>query len=351
MFNIFYCLLWSTFFLSGVCLWFSIKTYAFYKKHSSSIKNKTHFTIAILAPSPTSFVVNFIRPFTAYIKKYASFEFETIECFHQLDRDLAQEWANFIAEHNVDLVFAIGTISTDIMYNMMKTRQHKIPVISGGAPGTSEPSFETMQATIPFTAVTTHMDWPDKICFLKKIVPHIKTVLIIVRSMDEISRINLQEKNTLTTTLRKLHVAWKMHHAPNIDKTTDLTAELLEGVDLIILSRSSEVLRHTARIAQEAQPFNVPVLSPDTASPEIFIGMSECPERTIGIQCAKYAIEILEDNINPSALPLKEVREKKKVVIYPHNSSPMMAATAIGNLLNETNQINLVLTSGNKSTI
>lgn len=341
---------------TGISLFFLIlqlltKTYHQYRTFCNTNKEKKRFTIAIIAPSMVTFIIDIIRPFSAYIKKYASFEFETIECMHHLDRDQAQAWANFIVEHKVDLILAIGTLSTDIMYHTMKTRQHKIPIISGGAPYSNETSFETMQSTIAFTAVTTHMDWVNKITLLKKIIPHIKTVLIIVRSIDEISRINLQEKNAITATLRKLHITWKMHHAPHMDKSTDLNAELLEGVDIIILSRSSEVLRHTNRIAQEARQFNVPVLAPDITSGDVFIGMSECPERTIGIQCAKYAIEILEDGINPSELPLKEVHEKKKVIIHPHNSSPMMAATVIGNLLNENNQINLMLQSPTKTSI
>ncbi len=324
-------------------LWLMFKVYKVRRHINLAAQVKPHYKIAIFAPSLVHFVLDVIRPFSAYIKKYASFEFEIIECIHHLDRNQAQRWANFMVENNINLILAIGVLSTETIYNTIKLREHKIPIISGGASSAHEPGLETMQNTVPFTAVSTCMDWQYKIALLKKIIPHIKTVLIIVRSMDEISRINLQEKNTLTATLRKMQISWKMHHAPNIEKSTDLTAELLEGVDIIILSRSSEVLRHTTRIAQEAQQFNVPLLSPDISSPDIFIGMSESPERTIGIQCAKYAIEILEDGMNASALPLKEVHEKKKIVIYPHNSSPMMAATVIGNLLTQTNQIHLVL--------
>jgi len=349
MYSLVILLLTSAFLLLFLCIILGIKSYAFYRKAIAQKKNDSHFTVAILTPSLVTFIIDIIRPFTAYIKKYASFEFETIECVHHLDRDQAQEWANFIVENKVDLIFTIGSLSTEVMYHTMKTRQHKIPIISGATAKGHDLPFSTIQSIIPFTAVTTCMGWPEKIILLKKIIPHLKTVLIIMRSIDEVSRTNLQEKNTLTTTLRKLQIAWKMHHAPNIEKETNLTHELLEGVDIILLSRSSEVLRHTSRIAQEAQAFNIPVLAPDIASPTIFIGMSECPERTIGIQCAKYAIEILEDGVNPSTLPLKEIHEKKKVVIYPQNSSPMMAATVIGNLLTETNHIYLALNPETKS--
>lgn len=46
-------------------------------------EKKKRFTIAIMSPSVTMFVAEITRPFIAYIRKYASFEFETIECIHK----------------------------------------------------------------------------------------------------------------------------------------------------------------------------------------------------------------------------------------------------------------------------
>ncbi|MDQ5890406.1 MAG: hypothetical protein QG604_280, partial [Candidatus Dependentiae bacterium] len=237
-----------------------------------------------------------------------------------------------------------GKFSTDVMYNTIKTRHTKIPMISAGVPvGYNDTPPEIMQANTPLTAVSTQLDWPEKIGFLKKILPYAKNVLIIFRSIDEMSHNNLKEKNTITASLRKVHIAWKMHHVSNIEKNSDLSAQLLEGVDIIVLSRSSEILRHASRIASEAAQFNVPVFSSDINCPDVFIAISECPERAIGIQSAKYAIEVLEDGVNASDLPLKEIRDRKKIFIHPHTTSPIIATTAIGNLLSHCNHINITI--------
>jgi ABC-type uncharacterized transport system substrate-binding protein len=303
---------------------------------------RKRLVIAIMIPSTIQVVQEVLRPLIAHIKKYASFEFESIECIHNLNRDQAEEWAHFISESKVDLILSLGKLSTEVMYNTMKTCHAKIPMISVGSPlGHNDIPFETMQKYTQITGVVTQMDWPAKINLLKKILPHIKNVLIVFRSIDEISHSNLKEKNLITTSLRKYHIAWKMHHVPTIEKSTDFTAQLLDNIDIVILSRSSEILKFASRIALEAQKFNIPVLSPDITCPDVFLGISECPERAIGLQSAKYAIEILEDNMCANSLPLKEIKDREKIVLYPHNTSPMIATTAIGNLLTQSNIINL----------
>jgi ABC-type uncharacterized transport system substrate-binding protein len=305
-------------------------------------EKRKRIVIAIMMPDVIQVVQEALRPLIAYIKKYASFEFETLECIHGLNRDRAEKWGQFISESKVDLILALGKFSTEVMYNTMKTAHTKIPILSiGSASGHVETSFETMQQHTQITGVVTPMDWPAKINLLKKILPHVKNVLIVFRSIDEISHNNLKEKNLITTSLRKYHITWKMHHVPKIEKSTELTPQLLENVDIIILSLSSEVLKFASRIALEAQKFNIPILSPDITCPDVFLGISECPERAIGIQSAQYAIEILEDNKCPNSLPLKEIKDREKIVLYPHNTSPMVATTAIGNLLTQSNIIKL----------
>ena len=309
-------------------------------------KKRKRFVIAVLTPSVMSMISEeLIRPFIAHMKKYASFEFEIIECVHSMSREKALEWANYIAENKVDLAVPVGKLSTAAIYGVMKTRHNPTPVISAGVPvGYSEIPPEIMQRTIPFTAVSAHLDWPAKINLLKSILPSIRTVLVIFRSIDEISHSNLKEKNAISAALRRIHVSWKMHHVPNIEKSTDLTPELLEGVDAVILSRSSEILRYAARIAQEVNQYGIPVFSTDINCTESFISISGKSQRAIGIQSARYAIEILEDGINAADLPLKEIDGAKEIVIHPQAASPILTTTAIGNLLNLSNTVKVALT-------
>jgi ABC-type uncharacterized transport system substrate-binding protein len=305
-------------------------------------EKKKRIVIAVMLPNTIKKVLELRCPLIAYLKKYASFEFETIECIHNVNREQAEEWAHFISESKVDLVLAIGTMSTDIMYNTMKTSQVQIPILSIGSPlSNTQTSFDTMQQNAQITGIVTTMGWPAKINLLKRILPHVKNVLIVVRSIDEISHNDLKEKNLITTSLRKHQIAWKMHHAPAIEKSADFNAQLLENVDIIILSLNIEILKYASRIAYEAQKFNTPVFSPDISCPDVFLCVSQCPERTISIQSAKYAIEILEDGMNTSSLPIKEIKEHEKIVLYPRNTSPMIATTAIGNLLTQSNIIHL----------
>jgi len=305
-----------------------------------------HYTIVIIKPSIIPAVGDLARAFTTYMKKYASFEFETIDCVHNLNRDKAQEWVEYAIDCDADLIVAVGLLSSEVAFNSMKMQHHKIPTIAVGSPtGYSAAPVEIMQAATPLTAISSSMKWERKTALLHRLLPRVKNVLIIFRSVDEISHTNLREKNAITASLRKMHISWRMHHVTNIDKSTDLNAQLLEDIDIIILSRSSEILRYSARVAREAQQFNVPVFSSDIACSDVFIGISECPERTMGIQAAKYAIEILEDKAAASSLPLKEINSDTVIVVHPQIASPITAAMVIGNLLNQSNHVALALTS------
>ncbi len=311
-------------------------------------ETREHYTIVVIKPSVIPAIAEVIRPFIAHMKKYASFEFETVDCVHNLNRDKAQEWVNYAIDCKADLILAIGLLSSEVAFNAMKMHHKKIPIISAGSPmGYNVTPFEAMQATTPLTAVCSKMNWERNIALMNRVNPRVKTVLIIYRSVDEISHNNLKEKNAITAALRKMHISWRMHHVPNIDKSTELNTHLLETIDMIVLSRSSEILRYSSRIAREAQQFNVPVFSPDISCPDVFIGITECPERAMGIQSAKYAIEILEDKVSASTLPLKEISSDTMVVIHPQTASPITAAMVIGNFLTQSNHVALSLITPN----
>jgi len=306
-------------------------------------EQRKRLVLAIMSPSALA-TVEYVRPLIAFMKKYAAFEFEILECVHAMDRDRAQEWVHFIAEKKADLIFSLGRLSTDVLYTFMKTQNEKIPIIAAGSPiGYNDVPLEVMQLNVPMTGVSARLDWPKKLAYLKRLLPHIKTVCIVFRSIDEISHSNLKEKNAMTAALRKMQVSWRMHHVSSIEKSSDFSAEALQDIDIVILSRSSSILQYSARIAQEAAQFGVPVFSSDGSCPNIFVGIVESPEREIAIQSAKYAIDILEDGVSTSTLPLKEIRDREQAIIYPHNSSPILATTILGNLLGQSNHIRITL--------
>jgi len=112
---------------------------------------------------------------------------------------------------------------------------------------------------------------------------------------------------------------------------------------MILFSRSSEILRYAPRIAQEAAQYNVPIFSTDITSSEAFLSISSSWQRLAAVQAAQYAIEMLEDGRQASDLPLKNITCGKWIIIRPSTVSPMLATTAIGNLLSVNNYIKMTL--------
>jgi len=305
---------------------------------------KKVFKIAIVTSLPLK-NLGAISSFISYIKKYAAFNFEIIECIHAMDRQKAVDWINFAADSAVHLIVAVGRLSVDTAYTTLKTREHKPQVIGMANPaGFNDTPLELIQSTMPFTAVSMGLNWPEKLAILKKLMPNIKKVLIVFRSVDEISHSNLREKNAIIAGLRKLHISWEMLHIANIEKECGFTKEIMHDVDVVLLSYSSEVMRFAGRICQEAQALGRPVCSINTVLPEIFLSINMTAINThMGRQAAQYTINILEDNIDASKLPLKEINNAQQVILHHKNTDSIRATTIIGNLLAQSNHLSLKL--------
>lgn len=334
----------------GTILGITLRTITRYRSYYDelTIKQK-RFTIAILIPTinrPP--FTSMYSSFVSHLKKYASFEFETLECVAG-DMDTIYKWAEYIASSNVDLIYAAGQPCTQTMYRIMKTRSKKIPIISGGvAESMLDVPFKNMIEAVPFTGSYCQLNWLPKLTILKEIYPQLKRVVVLCRSIDEISHVVLREKNSITSALRKLHVSWEMHHISDIKKGTELTKDILSSTDLVLIPlSSSEIIAHTAIIAEECEKYNIPVFSTDLNNPHIFMGISEPIERLFGTYCAQQAIKILEDGKKASQLEMRHIKGDNSIVIRPQNAAPLTAVTVIGHLLEKSPHVRMVIQNKN----
>lgn len=320
-------------------LFFLIHKISIYSGHFEEVTAKRkRFIIAIINPLAHS---QHTKGFISHLKKYASFEFEILECNAE-SADQAYKWAEYIAENNIDLVYTIGKVLTDIAFNVLKVRDRKIPIVSGAVPQElCETPISEMQKYHPIAGSFGMLDWPKRIHLLKQIFPRCKKVLVPFRSIDEISHTNLKEKNSISAALRKNHIHGVMHHISNIEKDPEFTTELLKDVDLIVISRSSGIMAHTAQIREAASPFGVPVFSTDTSSSEVFIGINETIEKKFGEACAKNTIRILEDNIPASEIALEHIRGPFDIVIQNDRTSELTTTTVISRVLNQSPYIKI----------
>jgi ABC-type uncharacterized transport system substrate-binding protein len=284
--------------------------------HISKLSTR-RLSIAILTPSTAPPSNLFTKGLVSQLKKYASFEFDVIECDSKYDTVQGSRWAEYIMEQKPDLIFSVSKVSTDIIMHLMLTRKERIPIISAGIPVEFlDRESHDLQKSLPLTGVTTSFGWEQKIALLKRTLPHLKNVLVLFKSIDEISRINLKEKNCIMAALRKQHINAKMHHIANISRSSEMSREILEDIDLVIISRSSSLMAYAEKIATECADYNVPCFSTDKiASDKVFITISSDIEERIGERCAKQAMKILEDGIHPSQIPMTQLAAKQVVTI------------------------------------
>lgn len=329
---------------------FLIHKISIYRAHFEEVTAKQkRFVIAILTPSARPLQAQHTKGFISHLKRYASFEFETIECTTHASLERTYQWAEYIADNNIDLVYTVGKVATDVAFNILKTRGRKIPIVSGAiALELCERPLEQMQHEHPFSVCFGLLNWPKRISTIKQIFPSCRKVLVLFRSIDEISHTNLKEKNSIAAALRKNHMTGIMHHISNIEKSTELNAELLDGVDLVIISRSSELMSYTSKIRDDAAQHNVPVFSTDITSSDVFIGINDNTERKYGDACAKRAIRILEDNAPASEIAPEHIKGPLNIVVRSRNANDLTATTVISQLLNHSQYVSMGLQQSEK---
>ena len=273
--------------------------------------------IAILAPNITAVSNLFTKGFISQLKKYASFEFDIIECDSKSDTQQNSRWAEYIMEQKPDLILTMGRVCTETMMRVMATRRERIPIVSAGIPiEMLDEEPKNLQKELPVTGAITSFRWEEKITLLKKTFPHLKNVLVLFRSIEDISRINLKEKNCIMAALRKQHINAKMHHIANINRSLEMSRELLNDIDLVIISRSSSLMTYAEKISQELASYGVPTFSTDKeTSDKVFVTISSNIEERIGERCAKQAMKILEDGVHPSKIAIPQLSSKEVVSI------------------------------------
>jgi ABC-type uncharacterized transport system substrate-binding protein len=105
-----------------------------------------------------------------------------------------------------------------------------------------------------------------------------------------------------------------MHHTSGGSNGYQLTAGIMKEIDLVIISRNSELMSHSKEISENAAQHGVPVLSTDQSrADEVFMSIASNVETTIGTTCAKQALKILEDGIPPNAVDVKHIEHDEIV--------------------------------------
>jgi len=279
---------------------------------------KKRFQIAILAHTTTKLPLSlFSQGFISYLKKYAAFEFELIECGASSTLSGYNKWAKYIIEQKPNLVLTVGKKATEHMYTALRTSKTRIPILSAGIPEESiEIPFEEMKKSLPITGIITSLDWNKKISLLKKIIPHLKNVVVLYHSVEQLSHLNLREKNLISAALRHQHINGIMHHIDNIEKSCDLPFELIQNVDLVLISRSSNLMPHTDKISKVCEQYSVPLFSPASASlAYVNISISSDVEQHIGELAGRKAVKILEDGVSAKNLPIEKVTAPQTIYI------------------------------------
>lgn len=271
---------------------------------------KARKVIAILTPTAASPGSLFIKGFMRIIKKYATFDFDIIECDYNASSQDAVKWTNYIVDRKADLILLVSGLLEPIL-RTLEFRGQAIPLIAAGVIRESNAWLHAAaQEAYPMTGSTVALEWDHKIELLKQVLPHIKNVLVLFRcTVDDIQSINLVERNAVLAVLRKHHIQARPHNVSNIDNSCDFNDELMKNIDLVIITRSSKLIAHAEKIALEAKKYGVPIFTTAAASKEYaFVTISNDVEEEIGENSGRQALRILDYNVNPSEVKITHLR-------------------------------------------
>jgi hypothetical protein len=333
------------FIITGGCLAVGIFLYVSrIKKLKSELaklsKKRKHYTIATLSPVLPPPYNNLVRHTIGYLKKYAPFDFDTIECFVN-ENESFQEWVQFIIEKKPDLIYTQTEYPLNVLRSSMEKSDTHIPIVAGVIPldchNSPLPEGE-QKSSLHILGIT--LGWEEKIAILKATLPFAKKALIISNSPENMKPAHLKERNAILVGLRKARLESEIYH---FEKNASSNTKLPNDIGVIIITHTIDVVKNEPLIVKMAKDKGIPIFSLGTSNKDIFISVSNDYQHVIIKKAATAIIEQLnneDDNLVPV---IKNIHKSDHIHINPLVASPLTTTTAIGALMKQCNTIRIKL--------
>lgn len=304
--------------LGAICTFVARKIYRYRVMLDRDPEGPPRKTIAIIMPARNITVAEVVRGFISYLKRYASFEFDIEKYNIQDQTGRVGECVQRCIDRDVDLIYVLGKRVTEHAVHTMRTSSKRIPIISGGvAVEALDEPIEKFKEVVEITGTVSSYNWEKKINTIFQIYPNLKNILVLNHSIAELTRINMREKNLISSALRRHKANIIMHHVDDISDGCDLNQDTLKEIDLVIISRSSNhLLEQTPLIVQTCARYNVPVFTPeDPIVTNCLFGVKSSIVEEIGRSCGKQALAIFEKNIPTNEIPFSMLNGQETAII------------------------------------
>ncbi len=264
-----------------------------------SQENKNQVTIAILTPISHPSLEKMEQAFIQTMEEHnpGKYHFDTFNA--QGNKTLMRSEIDEIIRQNFDLVFTVGTTATQMASEIFSKKNLTTPIVFTAVNNPSEKYGRTI------TGVKELLNFKEEITILLHYKPELKNLLLVYnpsepglqKDQQEISRI-LKEQNIGLITVE----------AFQSNEIKAKVSPFIKEADAVVVLKDNTVVSGLEALIKLCDQNQVPLMASDLDSPDRGAAFGYgVYEIDFGIEGAKKALQILEQDIPPSQIPVTPV--------------------------------------------
>jgi len=288
--------------------------YQYKSGFGNAVQHEHAKRVAILTPTTHPSLEQIEHGFCQTLTKEGKQHYD-IKVFNaQGDRKLMHAQAEEIVHGDYDLVFTIATGPSAMIHELLVKRGKKVPQVFGAVSDPVGVGLVT-SLTHPEGDVTGSVERPEfehQIELLKTIKPDTAKILLVYNPTQGSGLV--KEKEEVEAVLKSHNIALATAEVVNIHEIYGKTAGVIADCDVVMVLKDSTVVAGLDALVKLCNAHHKPLLTTDLDSCDRGAALSfGVYENQFGVQAARYAHDILENNkkivdlpcVSPDAYKLK----------------------------------------------
>lgn len=256
-------------------------------------------SIAILLPMTHPSMEQCEKGFIETMEQSAPGKYRFVTYNAQGNKTLLRSEVEEIAQRNIALVLTVGTTTTQMATEVFAKKTITIPIV-----------FTAVNITENFTGVHVTgvkelLNFDEEIASLLIYKPNVKKVLLVYNPAEPGLQKDVEEINSI---LRKRSIALG---TVEVFQTNELKAKVspfIANADAILVLKDHVVVAGLEVLCKLCNEKHIPLMTSDLDSPDRGAAFGYgVREFDFGVEAAKKALQILEEGVTPSFIPVTPV--------------------------------------------
>ena len=269
------------------------------------------YTVAIFLPAVHSAMDEIAQGFKETIVNQSEKKYHFVMYNANGNNSVMRAQAHAIINANYNLVFTVGATCTQTLYEFTKKRELSLPIVFSALDDPVKMGvIQSMQSSHNNLTgvISTHL-YEQQIEELLQIKPAVKKLLLVYNPAHGNGLEN--EKNILKNVLEKKDITLTTVEIANANEITQKVSTFLSGVDVILILTDHTAVTGLPALATLCERHQILLYASDLNSGDKGAALAfGVLEYEYGTLAASLALNILEKNKAPAALPIVRVEKQ-----------------------------------------